>query len=126
MQLGSGTLSFAFHSPVALILTGGSGTDTVTADSGPGRNLFTAGTGSLDVSGGNNGSTYFFHANSGAMKIEDFNFNDGDSLGVDKSLQSAFKCVSDGHGGSLLTFGTAGSIDLVGHAAVTAANIGWG
>ncbi len=79
VMLGSGTQSFIFHAPVALNLTGGSGTDTVVADSGPHRNVFTAGTGSLDVHGGSDGSTYFFHANSGAMKIEDFNFNDGDT-----------------------------------------------
>ena len=125
MMLGSGVQSFTFQSPVALFLTGGSGTDTVTATSGPHRNVFTAGTGSLDASGGNDGSTYFFHAKSGTMKIEDFNFTDGDSLGVDKSLQGAFKCANDGRGGSLLTFGTTGSIDLVGHAAITAANISW-
>ncbi len=125
VMLGSGTQSFVFHSPGALTLTGGSGTDTVVADSGPNRNLFTAGAGSLDVSGGNNGSTYFFHANSGTIKIEDFNFTDGDSLGVDKGLRSAFKCASDGRGGSLLTFGAMGSVDLVGHAAVTADSIEW-
>ncbi len=126
VQLGSGNQSMSFASPNALVLTGGSGTDTVTADSGPDRNLFTAGTGTLDVTGGSSGSTYFFHDNSGKMIIEDFGFYKGDSLGIDRDLQAGFNSTDDGQGGSLLTFANGGSIDVKGQAGITASQIGWG
>ncbi len=125
VQLGSGTQSLSFMSPNALVLTGGSGSDTVKADSGPGRNLFTPGTGSLDVTGGSDGSTYFFHANSGKLTIEDFWVVKGDSINVDRSLQGGFNSADDGQGGSLLTFGTAGSIDVRGHGGIGASDIYW-
>jgi len=125
VQLGSGTQSLSFLSPHALVLTGGSGSGTVKADSGPGRNLFTPGTGSLDVTGGSDGSTYFFHANSGQMTIEDFGTLKGDAISVDQSLQGSFNSADDGQGGSMLTFGTAGSIDVRGHSGMAASDIYW-
>ena len=125
VQLGDGNQSLSFLSPNALVLTGGSGTDTVTADSGPNRNVFTAGTGTLDVTGGSDGSTYAFHDNSGQMIIEDFGFYKGDTIAVSQDLQGGFSSGDDGQGGSLLTFANGGSIDVKGQAGLAASQINW-
>ncbi len=53
-----------------------------------------------------------FNADSGSLKIEDFKPG-ADTLKVAKSLAGAYQTASDGNGGTLLTFGTASSIDLV-------------
>jgi hypothetical protein len=112
VNVGSGTVSMRFLSPGALTLTGGSGTDTISANSG--KNTFTAGSGTLDVTGGSGQDSYVFHSGDGVFKIEDFSKHH-DSLTVDKSLQAAFQETSDGHGGIILTFGTSGQgVDLVG------------
>ncbi len=112
LQLGSGTVDMSFISPRALVVTGGSGTDTIVASSG--SNKFTAGTGTLDVTGGSGNAAYFFHAGDGLLKIEDFSSR-RDSITVDKSLQGSLQQTSDGHGGVLLELGPAGQgIDLVG------------
>ena len=125
VQVGGGNQSLSFVGPNALVLTGGSGTDTITADSGPNRNVFTAGTGTLDVTGGSDGSTYAFHDNSGRMIIEDFGFYKGDSIAVDQDMQGGFNSSDDGQGGSLLTFANGGSIDVKGQAGLAAGQINW-
>jgi hypothetical protein len=112
VHVGSGNVSMRFLSPGALTLTGGSGTDNISANSG--KNAFTAGTGTLDVTGGSGRDSYVFHSGDDLLKIEDFS-KQRDSLTVDKSLQGAFQETSDGHGGVMLTFGTSGQgVDLVG------------
>lgn len=113
LQLGSGTSEMKFLRPQTLDVTGGSGHATVTATSG--HNKFTAGTGTLDVSGGSGSDSFIFHAGSGMLKIEDFSSRQNDRLIVDKSLENSLQQASDGHGGVMLSFGSAGhGIDLVG------------
>ena len=124
LQLGHGDQNMKFVRPGALTLTGGSGTDTVTATSG--QNSFTAGTGTLDVTGGSGADAYVFHAGDGLLKVEDFSLSKHghDSLTVDNSLQGALQQASDGNGGTMLTFGTAGSgVDLVGVSSLQPSNI---
>jgi len=105
LALGAGTRKLVLVNPRALVLTGRSGADTVTADSG--ANRFVAGTGSLDVTGGPGAAAYVLHAGGG-------------SLTVDQALQGALVQASDGHGGTLLAFGAKqGSIDLINHASVS-------
>jgi Ca2+-binding RTX toxin-like protein len=110
LQLGSGTVDMNFISPRALTATGGSGTDTITANSG--NNRFVAGTGALTVTGGSGHNSFVFHADDGSLTITDFSHR-RDTLTVDQSLKGSFQEASDGNGGTLITFGTAGhGIDL--------------
>jgi hypothetical protein len=72
----------------------------------------------MTVTGGAGADAYLFHNGSGDLTVSDF-FN-GDSLTIDKSLQGAFLETSDGHGGTMISFGmAAGQIDLL-HVAPTA------
>ena len=118
VTLGDGTRKLVLVNPRALVLTGGSGADTVTADSG--ANQFVAGSGSLDVTGGPDAAAYVLHAGSGPLTVEDFDPGKGDTLAADKALQGALVQAPDGHGGTLLAFGAKqGSIDLINHASVS-------
>ncbi len=122
VTLGSGTQKMILVNPRAMVLTGGSGADTVSADNG--ANTYVASTGSLTVAGGSDASSYVLRAASGQMTINDFNPGKGDTLTVDKSLQGALKQASDGHGGTLLTFGAGqGSVDLIHHASVNQSDL---
>ena len=49
------------------------------------------------------------------MTVNDFSLAKGDTLTIDQSLKGATKFASDGHGGTMVSFGTAtlGRIDLV-------------
>ena len=122
LAFGSGTQSMSFASPLNLTITGGSGTDAVTATSG--TNTFIAGTGSMDITGGSGASDFILHAGGGKLTVQDFLASKGDAITVDKALQPDFKQVSDGHGGTLLTFGAnQGSIDLIRVPSITPSNV---
>jgi len=120
--LGIGAQKLVLVNPRQMVLTGGSGADTVTANSGLNRVI--AGSGSFDVTGGSDATGYVLHAGGGSLTIENFDAGKGDTLTVDKALQGALTQASDGHGGTLLSFGIKqGSIDLIGHAALSPSNI---
>jgi len=122
LAFGPGTQSMSFATPQNLTITGGPGADTLTATAG--TNTFIAGAGSMDITGGSGASDFILHAGSGTLAIEDFLAGKGDVLTVDKALQPSFKQASDGHGGTLLTFGAnQGSIDLVGVASITPSSV---
>jgi hypothetical protein len=124
VTLGTGTSQIKFIGPSAVTLTGGSGQAVVTADAG--SNRFVAGTGSLDVTGGGGKDGYVFHANSGLLTLQDFSLAKGDTLTVDKALQGSLQQASDGQGGTMLTFGTAGhGVGVHGIATLPSANILW-
>jgi Ca2+-binding RTX toxin-like protein len=89
------------------------------------HNTFTAGTGSLDVTGGGGADTYVFHADSGALTIEDFAVAKGDRLILDSGLQGSMQMASDGSGGTMLTFGSGHSVDLHGVASLPNSAITW-
>ncbi|MEO9190830.1 MAG: hypothetical protein ABI224_12665 [Acetobacteraceae bacterium] len=121
LRLGSGTVQMRFIGPSAVAVTGGTGTDTVTASSN--NNGFIAGTGTLDVTGGPGSGQYVFPAGGGLLKVEDFAIG-RDHIVIGKSLQGATHQASDGHGGTMLTVGAAGhGIDLVGVASLPASKI---
>jgi len=112
--LGGGTRKLILINPRSMTVTGGSGAGTVSADSG--SNRYVAGSGSLDVTGGPGADDFVLHAGAGLLTIEDFDAGKGDTLLLDKSLQGSLKQASDGHGGTLLSFGAGGStIDLINH-----------
>jgi len=124
LSLGAGVqkLVLVLVNPRALVVMGGSGTDTVMADGG--ANQFVAGSGSLDVTGGPGAAAYVLHAGGGRLTVEDFDPAKGDTLTADKALQGALVQASDGHGGTLLAFGgKQGSIDLISHASVSPSSI---
>jgi hypothetical protein len=123
--LGTGTSHIAFIGPSSLKLTGGSGTATITADTG--TDTFTAGSGSLDVTGGGGNDTYVFHTSSGKLSIEDFSVANGDKLVIDSALKAAMLQASDGEGGTLITFGSTvnHTIDVHGIAAIANTSITW-
>jgi beta-glucanase (GH16 family) len=124
VALGTGVSQIKFIGASSVALTGGSGQAVVTANAG--SNRFVAGTGSLDVTGGGGKDAYVFHANSGMLTIQDFSLAKGDTLTVDKALQGSLKQASDGQGGTMLTFGTAGhGVDIHGIAALPSTNVLW-
>jgi hypothetical protein len=122
LNAGAGTDRMTLIGAGSSVVHGGAGKATVIADSG--ANTFTAGSGTLDVTGGPGANKFVFHAGNGVLKIEDFSLAHGDTLTVDKALQSALKEASDGHGGVMLTFGTSGhGVDLVGLPSLAASSI---
>jgi hypothetical protein len=124
ITLGGGVSKIGFIGAKAVTLASGSGEATVTADVG--NNRFIAGAGSLDVTGGAGKDAYVFHAASGVLTVEDFSPAKGDTLTIDTSLQGSLHQTTDGMGGTLLTFGTAGhGIDLHGVASIASSNIQW-
>ena len=124
VTLSTGTSQIKFVGPSSVTLTGGAGQATVTADAG--NNKFVAGSGSLDVAGGAGKDAYVFHSTSGLLTLEDFSLTKGDTLTIDKSLQGSLHEASDGMGGVILSFGTAGhGVDIHGLAALPSSNIAW-
>jgi hypothetical protein len=124
VTLGSGASQISFIGASAITLTGGSGTSVVASDTG--NNTFIAGTGGLDVTGGGGADAYVFHASSGLLTIEDFSLAKGDTLTVDTALQAALVETSDGKGGTMLSFGSAGQgVDIRGITSLPSANILW-
>jgi hypothetical protein len=124
VTLGTGTSQIKFVGPSSVTLTGGAGQATVTADAG--NNKFVAGAGSLDVAGGAGKDAYVFHTTSGLLTLADFSLAKGDTLTIDKSLQGSLHETSDGVGGVILSFGTAGhGVDIHGVAAMPTSNIAW-
>lgn len=124
LSFGSSTPQINFIGSQLRTIYGGLNIDIVTATAG--ANTFVAGAGMLDAKGGSGKDSYVFHAGDGLLRIEDFSLNKGDSLTVDKALQSTLSGARDGHGGFLLTLGPAGhGIDLVGYSSFSASNIHW-
>jgi Ca-dependent carbohydrate-binding module xylan-binding/Glycosyl hydrolase family 26 len=124
VTLGAGASQIKFVGPGSVTLTGGAGQATVTADAG--NNKFVAGAGSLDVAGGAGKDAYVFHTTSGLLTLRDFSLAKGDTLTIDKSLQGSLHETSDGVGGVMLSFGTAGhGVDIHGVAAMPTSNIAW-
>ena len=120
--LSGGTQKLILVNPRSMTLTGGSGADTVSADSG--SNRYVAGSGSLDVTGGPGADDFVLHAGAGSLLVEDFDAAKGDTLSLDKSLQGSLKQASDGHGGTLLSVGAgAGTIDLINHGTLSQSSI---
>jgi beta-glucanase (GH16 family) len=124
VTLSTGTSQIKFVGSSSVTLTGGAGQATVTADAG--NNKVVAGSGSLDVAGGAGKDAYVFHSTSGLLTLEDFSLTKGDTLTIDKSLQGSLHEASDGVGGVILSFGTAGhGVDIHGLAALPSSNIAW-
>jgi hypothetical protein len=112
LNLASGNEKLSFAGPQSVHVNGGSGSDQVSVASG--KNTFTAGSGTLDVTGGSGADTYVYNARSGTLIIENYTASQNDNLTVSSSLRSSMQKTTDGHGGTLLTFGSNHSIDLVG------------
>ena len=121
--LGATASSLSFIGLSGITLAAGSGDATVTADGG--GNTFTAGTGSLTVTGGSGADAYVYQAGDGALTIDDFSAAKGDTLTVAQSLQSSMVESADANGGTLLTFGGAGSIDIANVASLASSAIQW-
>jgi len=124
--LGAGTSALTFIGPSSLRLTGGAGSATVKADTG--ANTFTAGAGSLNVTGGGGRDSYVLHANSGLLRIEDISAIKGDKLVIDSAMKASMVQASDYQGGTLITFGSGGAshaIDVHGLVSVPASAITW-
>lgn len=124
VYLGGSAQSLTFVGMTSIDLTAGSASATVKSDGG--TNSFTAGGGTLDVTGGRGADTYIYNAGAARLTVEDFSATKGDVLKVDSSLQGSLMTASDGHGGTMLTFGTmGGGIDLKGVAQMSADKIAW-
>ena len=126
VTLGTGTSSIKFTGASSVVLTGGVGQATVSADAG--SNKFVAGAGSLDVTGGGGSDAYLFHANSGLLTVEDFSAAKGDTLTIDEALQGSMHQRTDGEGGTMLTFGAGAgqAVDIHGLALMPSSSIVWG
>ena len=114
--LGDDSFTMRFTNVGSVTVVAGGGTDTILQNAGAGS--FSAGAGSLTVTGATDAAdTYVFSDGSGSMTIEDFSLAKGDALDVASDLRRGYNRTSDGNGGTLLSFPTAGSghtIDLVG------------
>lgn len=109
--LGSGSTSMSFLQTPSLLVTGGSGTSTLTFD---GAANVTVGTGPMSVTEGTNGAdVYTVQGGSGALTITDFSAAKGDAIQAPSAVQSVASSGSDGHNGTLLSFGAGvGTVDL--------------
>jgi hypothetical protein len=84
-----------------------------------GSNTWTAGIGSLEVSGGSGADTYVYrtgvsHTGNGRLTVDDFSAAKGDVLDITRSLKKSMTIASDGKGGTLLSFASGGGVDLKG------------
>jgi hypothetical protein len=79
----------------------------------------------LTVTGGSGADAYIFHKGNGTMTVNDFSLAKGDTLTIDSSLHSVARFASDGHGGTMVSFGTStpGKIDLAGTPGITGSNV---
>nr|WP_294525521.1 cellulase family glycosylhydrolase [uncultured Rhodopila sp.] len=123
VTLGAAASTLNFVGLSGITLAAGSGDATVTADGG--GNTFTAGAGSLTVTGGSGADAYVYQAGDGALTVGDFATAKGDTLTVDQSLQGSMVESADANGGTLLTFGGAGSIDIANVASLASSAIQW-
>jgi hypothetical protein len=124
VTLGAGASQIRFTGASSVALTAGAGQAVVNADAG--TNTFVAGSGSLDVTGGDGQDAYVFHAGSGLLTIEDFALAKGDTLTVDMAFQGSLSQASDGRGGTMLNFGTPGhGVDIHGIVALPSDGIVW-
>jgi hypothetical protein len=123
VTLGATATTLQFTNLTSIALTGGTASAVVSANAG--TNAFTSSQGSLNVAGGTGADAYIYHTGSGQLTIDDLSFAKGDTLTIDSSLKASMKSTSDGHGGTLLSFGAAGSIELENVTAVPAANLHW-
>jgi hypothetical protein len=123
VTLGSLSDTLQFLGMSSINLTAGSATATVLADGG--TNTFNAGHGALEVSGGSGLNTYIYASGDARLTVDDFSAAQGDLLSIDKTLESSMVQSPDGQGGTLLTFGTGGGIDLKGISTLPLANIHW-
>jgi Cellulase (glycosyl hydrolase family 5) len=115
------TLSFVGMSSIAL--TAGTADAIVTATTG--SNSFTAGMGALTVRGGTGADAYVYQSGAGKLTVDDFSTAQGDTLTIDGSLMPSMTESSDTQGGTLLTFGGAGSIDIRNAASLAEIDIRW-
>jgi hypothetical protein len=122
--LGATPTTMKFINMGAITLTGGAARATIIADNG--SNTFIAGGGALTIAGGSGINNYVYHVGSALMTIEDFSVAKGDVLKIDKSLQGPMRQISDGQGGTMLTFGSAATgIDVKGIVALPSTSINW-
>jgi hypothetical protein len=120
VTIGAQATKLEFIGMSQVKLTEGTGSTVVTADAG--KNTWTAGKGMLDITGGSGADAFVYHAGDGKLIIGGFSAAQGDTLTIAKSLQTPMISSSDGHGGTMLSFGSAaGSINLEGVSAVPAA-----
>jgi hypothetical protein len=124
VTLGITAEKLSFASMSSISLTAGSAAATVLADGG--TNTFTAGKGALDVTGGPGANSYIYHTGNALLTIGDFSAAKGAALTVDTALKGSLVIGSDGHGGTMLSFGSlAAGIDIKGLATMPAASIHW-
>ncbi|MEA2737109.1 MAG: trimeric autotransporter adhesin [Acetobacteraceae bacterium] len=115
--LGSMPGKIQFIGMSHVVLTEGSGNAVVTSNGG--SNTWTAGIGSLEVSGGSGADTYVYragvsHTGNGRLTVDDFSAAKGDVLDITRSLKKSMTIASDGKGGTLLSFASGGGVDLKG------------
>ncbi len=122
IHAGAGADAMQFIAAKSVTVFGGAGVAAVTSDAG--TNLFTAGTGTLNVKGGAGADTYTYHTGNGLLVVQDFSLAKGDVLNVDKAMSGTMTKASDGANGLMISFGTAGhGIDLIGYTAQSAIQI---
>jgi hypothetical protein len=123
VTLGATAETIRFVGMTEVDLTAGSAPVTVSADMG--TNTWTAGAGALDITGGSGADECVYHAGDARLTVDDFAAAQGDNLTIDKGLRGAMQVGDDGQGGTLLTFGSGGGVDLKGIAASAVTPIHW-
>ena len=123
VTLATAAETIKFIGMTAVSLTEGRGNVVATADGG--TNIWTAGVAQLEVAGGSGANTYIYHANNGMLTVDDFSTAKGDMIKIDTALKGAMKTASDGHGGTMLSFGSGGGVDLKAFTGSTTNLIHW-
>jgi len=123
VQAGSGTDVMQFINTGPVQVSAGAGEDTITG--GDNGNTITASTGFLNVTGGTGADTYRFAAGDGAMTINDFNPEQGDTLQISSALQPELQ-ESSTNAGMVLSFANAaGDITLTGAQSLPPSAVHW-
>ena len=123
VQAGSGTDVMQFINTGPVQVSAGAGEDTITG--GDNGNTITASTGFLNVTGGTGPDTYRFAAGDGAMTINDFSPEQGDTLQISSALQPELQ-ESSTNAGMVLNFANAaGDITLTGAQSLPPSAVHW-
>jgi len=122
IALGAPSL-LQFVGMIGVVVAGGAAEAVITANGG--TNMWIAGSGALDITGGPGGDIFAYGAGDGRLTIRDFTPGQGDVLQIESPLQASLAMTDNGSGGTLVSFGGSSAINVVGVAQDSIGPIRW-